>query len=219
MESKQYLFSIPIILSLSHILVGFGIIGSLTRTRCDDELLSIVPLSPQQQVHGYWAFSCIQSIFLNSIYLPFIAIGQLLEPAFYALLLIPFVSFLFTQIATLIGLSISARIKQQWERNLLGFTMFLLLGFIMSPWFYVIYFESSRWQTFVWNQGFGFVSLFIVLPIILLLHGYIAYKLAIYGFKTWRKPFWHALLLNVVVYTLFNTIAAALWLGLAALVL
>jgi hypothetical protein len=135
------------------------------------------------------------------------------------LLFIPFVSFFLTQIATLIGLSISARIKQQWEKNFLGFTICFILGFIAAPWFYVIYFATSCWQPLAWNCGFGFVSLFILLPITLLLLGYIAYKLAIYGFKTWRKPFWRALLLNIVIYTLFNIVAAALWLGLAALVL
>ncbi|MDR0705766.1 MAG: hypothetical protein LBF88_12360 [Planctomycetaceae bacterium] len=212
----------PAICSLYGVLIGLVNAGSLYRSRFADELFSIVPLSPQQQVYGYWAVSCIESIFFNSLCLLFIAIGQLIGPAPYILLLIPLGSFFLSQIITLIFISFFARIKRKWEYVLFVVIMFYPfsgLGLIIVPWIGVITFALQHWQTLVWNQGFGFVSLFILLPIILLLHGYIAYKLAIYGFKTWRKPFWCALLLNFVIYTLFNTIAAALWLGLAALVL
>jgi hypothetical protein len=223
LEERAFLFSVfPAILSLYSVLAGLAIIGSLHRSRFTDELFSIVPLSPQQQVHGYWAISCIWSIFFNSLCLSFITIGQLIGPAPYILLLIPLGSFFLCQIITLILLSFFARIKRKWETVLFIVIMiypFNGLGLIAAPCIGVIVFASSCWQTLAWNRGFGFVSLFILLPIALLLLGYIAYKLAIYGFKTRRKPFWRALLLNMVIYTLFNIIVAALWLGLAALVL
>ncbi|MDR2441254.1 MAG: hypothetical protein LBE12_17975 [Planctomycetaceae bacterium] len=220
LEEHAFLFFVfPAVVSSCSVLAGLVLSSSLHRSRFTDELFSIVPLSPRQQVHGYWAISCIWSIFFNSLCLPFIAIGQLIGPAPYILLLIPLGSFFLCQIITLILLSFFARIKRKWETVLFVVIMiypFNGLGLIAVPWIGVIILASSCWPTLSWNQGFGFVSLFILLPAALLLLGYIAYKLAIYGFKTWRKPFWRALLLNIVIYILFTIITAALWLGLAA---
>jgi hypothetical protein len=195
--------------------VSFSTFIPIIRSRRIDELLRIVPLSPQRQVHGCWAFACIQSIFLHSIFLPFIAIGQLINRTSYVLLLILLGSFLFSQIATLVFLSFSARIKQGWELAVLLYTVFgFHPGLIVIIWRYVILLVD-QWQLFAKNYGFFFVSLFILLSVMLLLHGYIAYKLSVYGFKTWRKSFWRSLLLNMIVYTLFHLTAATIWVAIA----
>jgi hypothetical protein len=227
MKSKQdlvWLSVIPCLLSQLTILTGFDVLASLQNARCEDDLLSTVPLSPQQQVHGYWAASCIKSLFLNSLCLPFIAIGQLVYSVSYVLLLVPLGSFLLTQMITLILLSFAARIKHEKELQLLGITVFLYPILIAVPWFCIIYFSVSWGEAFIRNHminlfWFGVLSLFILLPIALLLLGYIAYRLTVYGFRTWRKPLWHALLLNMVVYMLFDVIMATLWFALAVLVL
>jgi hypothetical protein len=91
----------------------------------------------------------------------------------------------------------------------------LLLVFL---WKDVIVFVVQSCQPLVWNRGLGFVSLFILLPTMLLLHGYVSYRLSVYGFRTWRKPFWRSLLLNIAVYILFNVTAAAIWIVIAAVV-
>jgi hypothetical protein len=211
---------IPVVSTIGSVFVGLDTYILLQKTRFTDEVLNIVPLSPRQQVHGYWAYSSIGSLLFNSICLPFIAIGQIVGPAPYVLLLVPLGTFFISQITILICISFSARVKQKWECVLSGLINICLFpGLTAAFWCYVICFASSRWQTLVWNQGFGFVSLFVLLPITLLLLGYIAYRLSIYGFKTWRKPFWRSLLLNIVIYTLFSIIVAILWFGLAALVL
>jgi hypothetical protein len=209
---------IPIFFSICCVMIGFTSAISALVTRSDEDL-GLVPLSPQQQVHGYLAYSCIMSIFFNSVLLPFIAVGHIIGSVPYVLLLVPFGSFFLSQIVNLICLSFFARIKRDGDFIILFTTIIFYFEVLIVAWSSVIYCASSCWQPLVWNQGFGFVSLFILLPIALLLLGYIAYKLAIYGFKTQRKPFWRALLLNIVIYTLFNIIVAALWLGLAALVL
>jgi hypothetical protein len=220
LKEQAFQFSvIPAGISVSGILLSFSIFTPIIRGRYVDELLGIVPLSPQQQVHGYWAFVCIWSIFWNSTFLPLIAFGQLIGPVSYMLLLVPFGSFFLSQFMTLICLSFSARIKRDREMVLSFFTtLFFYPGLVAFLWCNVIMFAVRHWQPLVWNRGFGFVSLFILLPIMLLLHGYISYKLSVYGFKTWRKPFWRSLILNITVYMLFNVTAAAVWLVIAAVV-
>ncbi|MDR0609827.1 MAG: hypothetical protein LBG58_06935 [Planctomycetaceae bacterium] len=219
-ELALQFYVIPAGMSVSSILLSVSTFSSIIRSRYIDELLGIVPLSPRQQVHGYWAFVCIWSIFWNSIFLPVIAFAQLIGPVPYILLLIPFGSVFLSQIMILICLSFAARIKRYWEIILSVLTVFFFYpGLLFFLWKEVVVFVVQNYQPFVWNCGFGFVSLFILLPVMLLLHGYIAYKLSVYGFRTWRKPFWHSLLLNIAVYILFNVISMAIWLAIAAAVI
>jgi hypothetical protein len=133
----------------------------------------------------------------------------------YVQLLIPLGAFLLSQIITLVGFSFIARMKHYWESFLLGATIFYVFpACIIVPWFGVLrYFQKIHGQFPDWNDGFGFVSLFILLPVVLLLLGFIAYRLSVYGFKTWQKPLWQSILLNLLVYTLFNIVIAFLWLG------
>jgi hypothetical protein len=219
-KEQALLFSVfPAALSLCNFLQGFGVSSSIRRGRIVDELLDNVPLSPQQLVHGYWAFICIYSVFWISLSLPLIAVGQLVGPVPYILLLVPLGSFFLSQIMTLIYISFVARIKQDWEAMLSFFTaLYFYPGLVVFIWYYVIIFALHLGQQLVWNNGFGFVSLFILLPVMLLLHGYIAYRLSLYGFRTWRKPFWRSLLLNITVYTLFHVTAAAIWIAMVAVV-
>jgi hypothetical protein len=218
-KNQAFIFStIPAVLSVCSILLSSSVISLIKRSRCDDELLGIVPLSPQQQVHGYWAYVCIWSIFCNTIFLPLIAIGRLVEPTPYVLFLAPLGSFFLCQIMTLICLSFAARNKQEWEMTLSIFIPSFYPLLIAIFWSRVIIFPMYYRQPPTWNYEFGFVSLFILLPIMLLLHVYVSYRLSIYGFKTWRKPFWHFLLLNIAVYTLFNVTAAAIWIVIAVVV-
>jgi hypothetical protein len=216
---QEGLFGLLLINNVLVILLpGSFVLESMRRSRRVDKLLNIVPLSPQQQVHGHWALTCIWSIFCSSISLPLIAFSQLIDPVSYVLLPIQLVAFFLSQIMSLVFISFSARIKQNWELALSFLAIFgFYLGLIVIIWRYVILLVLDQWQL-VRNYGFFFVSLFILLPVILLLHGYIAYKLSVYGFKTWRKPFWRSLLLNMTVYTLFHLTAATIWVAIAVAV-
>jgi hypothetical protein len=214
-QKKRIIISFFISLGL----FGFWILRGIMRSRCIDELLNIVPLSPRQQVHGYWLAFCLFSISYNSIFLPFIALIQLVKPLPYVVLLIPLEIFFFSQISALISLSFVARIKRHWELVwiMVGINYFLIL--ISVLWSGVLWcFNQYHLQVPVWYHGFGFVSLFVLLPIGLLLLGYVAYWLAIYGFTTWRKPLWQSLLLNLFVYTLFGIIVTSFWIGLVFLI-
>jgi hypothetical protein len=212
-EIQLFLFSVIIALPISSCCSVFP---SILKSRRIDELLDIVPLSPQQQVHGYWAHACIESIFFHSIFLPFVAIAQLVNPAYYVWLFVLLGSFFNSQIVALVCLSFLARAKQGWEWWVSALAIFCFYpGLIAIIGHYVIIFVLQHRQLFVRHCGFLLVSFFISLSAILLLHGYIAYKLSVYGFKTWRKPFWHSLLWNMTVYMLFHITEAAIWIAFA----
>ncbi|MDR1141519.1 MAG: hypothetical protein LBL62_07490, partial [Planctomycetaceae bacterium] len=120
------------------------------------------------------------------------------------------------QIVTLVCLSFFARVKQGWEWWVSALVTFCFYsGLVAIIGYYVIIFVLQHRQLFVRHCGFLWVSFFILLSAVLLLHGYIAYKLSVYGFKTWRKPFWHSLLLNMTVYTLLHITVATIWITFA----
>jgi hypothetical protein len=192
----------------------------LAVVRTKDELLNIIPLPPRQQVHGYLATSCIMSLHWGCLFYPLIAIGQLFAPISYVWFLLPLGGFVLGQVLTLLLLSFIARAKQIWEFVLIfiGPFNFGWLPFAM-PWFGVFYLLTHvlNWEKILFARGFLFLSLFVLLPASMLIIGYVAYQLSIYGFKTWLKPFWHTLLFNIAIYSLLSVLLAIVWLGLAAL--
>jgi hypothetical protein len=219
-QEWELLFSAIPALGLAYVVLVFIPWIAIPYSQIQDELLDIIPLSPQQQVHGYWAISWIISFFLCTLFCPFIAFGQIVGPAPYVFFLVPFALFFVAQIGTLVCLSFVARLKRQWE---------LMVGFgiiyfgqipIGAPWagIVILWIEVFHWQELSWDRGFGFVSLFVLLPAALLPVGYVAYRLSIYGFKTWLQPFWRAVLLNIAVYSLLSFLLALLYLGIAAAV-
>jgi hypothetical protein len=204
-----FLFVPVIILIVIFLLnLSFLFLFKFKTHRTLDELLDAVPLSPRRQLHGYWATLSIYSFFSCCFFYPFIVIGQLIEPIPYVFFFMPIAAFLVSQMIILVLLSFSARLKQEWEFNVLSFFS-QLLGYL--PAIFIYRRISRSYSIFIqWDQGFSFVSLFILLPAVLLIIGYVAYQLALYGFKTWQKPLWKALLLNLAVYLLLTFTLAAI---------
>lgn len=183
-----------------------------------DELLDQVPLSPTEQTNAVLQTCCVLSFYYITLFFPFLAFAFLLGPVPYLFLLVPLGTFLLALINLLVLVSFVARAKRVWELIVLYFVMSYGLMPMYIPWLGVLllWVGVLRWPPLFWNAGFGFISLFILLPIALVLMSLTAYWLSVYHFKHKRRSVWLGTLLNIGVYTLFSFILAAVYLGCAA---
>lgn len=191
------------------IVAAFTPIGWLMKSRQTDELFEAVPLSPREQVEGYLQSTWILVIFFVALCFPFLVAARLIGPCSNLLLLVPFYSVLIATVAMLFILSFVIPAQKNWQAVfvILGI-LYIGSGIVLSPAIAaaILWEEVFHWPELHWNRGFGMFSLFVLLPVGLILFGYVAYRLSVYHWKRSNKssllktvlvkPLW-----NIVVYT------------------
>ncbi|MDR1484507.1 MAG: hypothetical protein LBT09_06750 [Planctomycetaceae bacterium] len=191
--------------------------------RTDDEMFQITPITPRQYLHAYVLESLFFSIFSSALLIP-LAVIIFANTLNFLIVIATFLSaVMFGQIIFLVVLSFIARIKN--ADQIFYMLIFFCIGGgsflampVVLPWIIVVgvllegYFSKT---TFDINYGFGFVSIFILLPIALLLLGVIAYYLSLYSLKTRRKSIITGLLFNMFCYSLFSFFAACIYWAIA----
>lgn len=192
---------------------AFTPLNWLVKSRREDMLFELVPLTPKQQVHGYLASSCILAVFFISMMLPFLATAALIGPVPWPLFFAPIGIFLLGQVLLLFGLSYLARCNGAFDLILLAVLAYNGIALLELPWLAVIalWVEVFRWPDFQWDSRVGLVTLFGFLPAALLLTGYVSYRLSILHFELRRRPAYKAALFNILVYTALSIVLAGLF--------
>jgi hypothetical protein len=211
---------------LTFVLPGYGVLAavifplvSLVNSRQRDEMFEIVPLSPRNNVHGYLQEYSILSLFFLGLMMPYLAAVFVLRPVPWFFLLISPGIFAAGFVVFLVLLSCFARIKNFKEFLGVAFLLYFFYGIPTLPWFGMcIFYAVLDFPPLEWNTGFGFWTLFILLPVGLVLLGITAYKLCLLQFKHWREPAWRGLLQCLCYYFLLAAAAAVLYLVIAVVV-
>ena len=199
---------------------GYGIFAAcftslnrLVKSRKEDELFELVPLTPKQQVHGYLASSCILSIYFFGMTLPFLMTATLIGPVPWPMHFVPIGVFLLGQVLLLFGLSFLARTKGTADFILVAFLGYIGIAPLELPWFGVItlWNEVFHWPTLHWNTPIGFVTFFYFLPTAVAILGFVSYRLSILHFALRRKPAYKAAVFNIFVYSLLSTVLAGIY--------
>lgn len=185
------------------IVAAFTPIGWLMKNRQTDELFEAIPLSPREHVEGYLQSTLILAVFFVSLYSPFLVAARLVGPCSNLLLLLPFYSVLIATVAMLFDLSFMIPVQKNWQAVFVMGITYIGLVIVLSPVIAtaILWIGVFHWPELYWNRGFGMFSLFVLLPVGLILFGFVAYRLSIHHFKCRRKSIASATLQNIVVYT------------------
>ncbi|MDR1052686.1 MAG: hypothetical protein LBL39_00770 [Planctomycetaceae bacterium] len=194
--------------SLSSLYVFSRIINLVEFT---DAMFLLTAITPRQYLHAYMLETFIFSSFLTSLFAPaiFVILGQLSNfLAFIAIALCYEV--LVAQMYALITLSFLARVKRSAQAGNVSicFVFGWLISFLPLLFFALVWTDYFMWQTI---GIFEFISIYILLPIGLLLTGAMGYKLSLYAFKTRGKSLVRMFFLNIFCYTLLSVVMALIY--------
>jgi hypothetical protein len=183
----------------------------------DDEMLLITAITPHQYLHACMFEMFLFTTFCTSLFVPVVLI--IFWQSSNALIMVAIVlggNILVAQVAVLVPLSFIARLKQSKQIIYMGLGLycgsFIFLPMV-SPWIFLIFLwtEYFEWSAIDMSNTFGFISIFILLPIALLLTGMTAYRLSLYAFKTRQKSIYKMVLLNIFCYTLLSVSLALIY--------
>jgi hypothetical protein len=194
----------------------------------NDEMFLITAITPRQYLHAYMFETLIGTCFCMSFFVPvvFIIFSQtsdfLVLVEIIAIML--FGSILISQTAILVMLSFIARLKRPMHaiyHIVILYISMLLFSPITLPWVLlaVVWTDYFGWQViYATNCTFGFVSIYILLPIGILLIGVTAYKLSLHAFKTQGKSIIKMAIHNILYYTLMSVVMALVYFCIAFVV-
>jgi hypothetical protein len=189
-----------------------------------DEMFLITAITPHQYLHAYMLETFILTSLCVSLVAPVILIvfGQVLN----CLALVTIVScgsvlcILFAQAGILIIISFSVRTKRPDQTGNIGCSVYVGVLIFLLPWFLLAFVANYLGWHAIYdaNNIFGFVSIYVLLPIGFLLTGAMGYKLSFYGFKTQRKSLLRMFFLNIFCYTLLSVVMALIYFCIAFVV-
>ncbi|MDR1052687.1 MAG: hypothetical protein LBL39_00775 [Planctomycetaceae bacterium] len=186
-----------------------------------DEMFLMTAITPRQYLHAYMIETFIFTSLCMSLIAPMILIISGHVSNCIALVAIMVCdSVLFSQVGILIALSFVARTKRPNQTGNLVCGVYLGLFIFLLPWFLLafVWINSFMWHAIDMNNIFGIVSIYVLLPIGLLLTGVMGYKLSLYGFKTRGKSLIRMFFLNIFCYTLLNAVMALIYFCIAFVV-
>ncbi|MDR1484508.1 MAG: hypothetical protein LBT09_06755 [Planctomycetaceae bacterium] len=201
---------------------GMACIDSTTLT---DEIFATVSLSPRQQLNSYWSMTTLGALFMFSLLLP-LSVTFTVVVRNYFILLIPVIGLLFSQALCLEMISIGAQFRTAgnarptfWENFFFSSIVLIYLGLLAVTWVagvaftWAFIFAGSSPDEFA--KDFGLISLYILLPIVLLANGIIAYKQCKTGFNSGFKTNWYTMIRYTINYIVLNIICAIIYIGTA----
>jgi hypothetical protein len=206
------------------VLLSLGIVCQYVLQNLDDEMFLITTITPRQYLHAYMIETFILTLFCTSLFTPTLLIiyGQLSNFISLAIVMLCG-NVLVAQTAVLVTLSFIAHRKRPMQ----VFFIFLCLVWffsystIMMPWFvlfFLMWTDYLGWQVINTGQTFGFVSIYILLPIGLLLVGVMAYKLSLYAFTIRKESIVKMAIHNILYYTLMSVVMALVYFCIAFVV-
>jgi hypothetical protein len=212
----------------------FGVLFSVMNTfihvlqSLNDEMFILTAITPRQYLHAYMFETFIGTCFCMSFFIPVLLIIFSQTSDFLVLVeiiaIMLFCSILISQTAILVVLSFIARLKRPMHaiyHIIVFYISFILFSPIMLPWVLLafVWTDYFGWQViYATNGTFGFVSIYILLPIGLLLVGVMAYKLSLYALQTRGESIVKMAIHNILYYTLFNTVMALIYFCIAFVV-
>jgi hypothetical protein len=191
----------------------------------NDEMFLITAMTPRQQLHACMIEMFLFLSFCLSLFVPVILMiwGQSLNFLILTVVVLC-VSVLVSQLIILIVLSFIIRLTRPVQAIFLALGLYFC-GFpffpIMLPWFFLdfVWTEYCNWQTIGTSDTFGFVSIYILIPIGLLITGIMAYKLSLHAFaKRGKLSVIKMILLNILYYTLLSAVLALIYFCIAFVV-
>ncbi|MDR1052685.1 MAG: hypothetical protein LBL39_00765, partial [Planctomycetaceae bacterium] len=213
------------------LIASFGIIISVLQSvfivcfrifqNTEDEMFLITAITPRQYLQAYMFETFICTFFYISLLVPLVLIIFSQTSDFLVLVSIMvimlFSSILLSQIAVLITLSFIAHIRCPTSRiYIMGvlYLVWILFSFTVIPCFLWTFWwiDYFGWQViYETNCTFGFVSIYILLPISLLLVGVMAYRLSLYALKTREESIVKVILYNFLYYTFLNIVMTLIY--------
>ncbi|MDR2171595.1 MAG: hypothetical protein LBP59_15745 [Planctomycetaceae bacterium] len=203
-----------------------------------DELFFAVPLSPLQRLNSYLGLMTLWLVFFISLSIPPFVIVYIVHGKI-EIFFIPVISFFISIVAGLIAISADSQIRiagsvqvKTFEKICYGFICLLMFFSVVAPWgviiflwhtilslpsFAVIFSKFFSFNCYLngYLNGFGCISIYILIPLILFANGITAYKFCRNGFNTGFKTNWKAMLRNNFAYFILNTICATIYLAIA----
>jgi hypothetical protein len=180
------------------ILVSWIVLSEANKNRRSDEMFYIIPSTPFQSLVSYIGSPMIMSLYFNSFSLPLFVSYYVLVNGNFLIVLTPLLVFLVTQVFNLVIISVTAHVRTivtvqsaGSESFLFMFTLFIIIFCLhygialISAGLADIFLSVSRFASIdLFNdEYFLFISKFILIPIIVLLYGIVAYRLCLNGFR------------------------------------
>jgi hypothetical protein len=191
-----------------------------------DEMFFIVPLSPRQYLNAYWGTLALHSLFSFSLLFPPLIILLIILRGYYYVIFMPVIVLLFSHVFGLMMFSFTAQARSAGNAkptNFEGF-VFAIINFtfvcvLPIPWLGTALFVFNIFKLNGMNifENFGFISIYILLPIALLANGITAYKICRNGFKTSYRTNWFAMFRIIFIYTIVNIVCALLYTAFTAI--
>ncbi|MDR2346683.1 MAG: hypothetical protein LBE18_11500 [Planctomycetaceae bacterium] len=205
-----------------NIIISTVIMANMANAPLSDDMFFTIPLSPRQRMNAYLGTSMLWSIFIVSFSFPFAAIYQVAavnDPFNTIVLFSPIISILTSLVLSLIMISFIAQKRTAGASNptfmegcLMIIFAFVFLLSISIP----LQIGIGLWLVFklpninIFN-GFGFISLYILLPLGLAGYGIIAYNIGAKGFKPSYRTNWLLLWRNLLIYLILAVIYPVLY--------
>jgi hypothetical protein len=185
----------------------------------EDEMFLIIPITPRQQLHAYMFETFIFTTFWSSLFAPVVLMAFWLSPNFLTLAVIMTCgNALIGQATILVSLSFSARIKTKMQANLFALFIVIFSLILMYSCIGIFVFVGTIMSIDSSKYSLIFHTIYISLPIGLLLITATAYRLSSYAFKTRNKSIVRMYLLNIFCYTLLSVVITLICLGVAFVV-
>jgi hypothetical protein len=193
-----------------------------------DETFLMNTLSPRQYLHAYMTISIIKLLFVISLSLLPLTVAQLIGVRrlnLHFLYIIPILSFLAGQTLSLLWLStimahgVSHGIKRFPTRReeVVDFFLINLLQImfwsLLAPWLLVLYLWKDIFELpppSFYNR-FDLISIYFLLPMMLVTKSVTAYRLCCNGFKINYKPKYSGIFYNIFIYTILNICFAVIY--------